>query len=225
MREILLIGGGGHCRSCIDVLEATGEFRIVGVVQPTKQRGETVLGYPVKGGDEDLPLLLRETPRALVTVGQIRSAATRKRLLGLLEEYRADLPVVLSPFAWVSPRASLSRGTIVMHSAIVNTGAEIGANGILNSRALVEHDARIGDHCHIATGAIVNGDCIVEEESFIGSGAVLREGVTVGARSVIGAGCVITRDISPGSLIRPSRERNRGGEFPHRGDPQEETIQ
>ena len=30
--ELLLIGAGGHCRSCIDVIEQEGRFRIAGVV-------------------------------------------------------------------------------------------------------------------------------------------------------------------------------------------------
>jgi sugar O-acyltransferase (sialic acid O-acetyltransferase NeuD family) len=221
MREILLVGGGGHCRSCIDVLEATGVFRIAGVVQPTNEPGETIFDYPVVGGDEDLPQLLQKTPRALVTVGQIRSAEARKRLFGLLKEQGADFPIVISPFARVSPRASLSPGTIVMHGAIVNAGAEFGSNGIVNSQALIEHGARMGDHCHVATGAIVNGDCVVEEECFIGSGAVLREGITIGAGSVIGAGCVVTKNLPAGSFMRASRRGEPDSDWRGGSDPQE----
>ena len=31
--EILLIGAGGHCRACIDVIRAEGRFAIAGVVE------------------------------------------------------------------------------------------------------------------------------------------------------------------------------------------------
>ena len=30
--EIILLGGGGHCRSCIDVIEQAGDFNIAGIV-------------------------------------------------------------------------------------------------------------------------------------------------------------------------------------------------
>ena len=32
MKSIVLIGGGGHCRSCIDVVEEEDKHRIVGIV-------------------------------------------------------------------------------------------------------------------------------------------------------------------------------------------------
>ena len=30
--EIILIGGGGHCKSCIDVIEQEGKYQIAGIV-------------------------------------------------------------------------------------------------------------------------------------------------------------------------------------------------
>ena len=30
--EIILVGGGGHCKSCIDVIEAEGRFIIKGII-------------------------------------------------------------------------------------------------------------------------------------------------------------------------------------------------
>ena len=32
MKKIILIGGGGHCRSCIDVIESTKMFKIIGII-------------------------------------------------------------------------------------------------------------------------------------------------------------------------------------------------
>ena len=31
-KEILLVGGGGHCISSIDVIESTNEYRIGGII-------------------------------------------------------------------------------------------------------------------------------------------------------------------------------------------------
>ena len=31
-KNIILIGGGGHCKSCIDVIEAEDKFEIAGIV-------------------------------------------------------------------------------------------------------------------------------------------------------------------------------------------------
>lgn len=202
MSGLLLIGGGGHCRACIDVIEAAGRFTIAGIVQPVADGTAPVLGYPVLGVDADLPRLLQQTPAGLVTVGQIKSPATRQRLFGVLRDLGAELPVVISPHAHCSRHARVGEGSILMHGSLVNAGAVIGLNAIVNSQALVEHDAVIGDHCHIATGARVNGGVRIGDGVFIGSGAVLREGITVGAGAVIGAGCVVLRDVPDGTVLR-----------------------
>lgn len=202
MSDLLLIGGGGHCRSCIDVIEAEGKYRIRGIVQPVSDETDGVLGYPVLGSDEDLPFLLQETPQALVTVGQIRSPEIRIRLFELLKQSGGKLPSIVSPFAYRSKYAEINRGTIVMHGAIVNAGACIGANCIINSQALIEHDAIVADHCHISTGARVNGSVTIGKGSFIASGAILKEGIVIGENVIIGAGQVILRNVPSGAVIK-----------------------
>ena len=49
MKSLLLIGGGGHCRSCIDVIEAEGKYSIAGIVNQPGENTDPVLGYEVLG--------------------------------------------------------------------------------------------------------------------------------------------------------------------------------
>ncbi len=41
--EIILIGGGGHCRACIDVIETNGKYRIAGIVDTLESLHSKVL--------------------------------------------------------------------------------------------------------------------------------------------------------------------------------------
>ncbi|WP_286829424.1 MULTISPECIES: acetyltransferase [Kordiimonas] len=207
MTRLILIGGGGHCKAAIDVIEKEGCYSIAGIIERPATDYDNVLGYPVIGTDDDLAGLVSAHSFAFVTIGQIKSPEPRCRAFERVARAGAILPVIVSPNAYVSHHSSLGEGTLVMHGAIVNAAATVGLNCILNSQSLVEHDAKIGNHCHIATGARVNGDVIVEEGCFIGSGAILKNGVTIGAGSIIGAGCVIRNDIPPSSLIRQTTER------------------
>ena len=202
--SILLIGGGGHCRACVDVLEQEGRFQIAGIVERNGGPREAVLGYPVLGTDEELPQLKEKYKFVLVTVGQIKSAAPRKRLYEQLIALGFQLPVIVSPRSYVSPHAKLGSGTIVMHDALVNAGAHVGENCILNSKSLIEHDARVGGHCHISTGSILNGETQIGHESFVGSGAVVREGVRVGARSLVAGGARVMKDLPENSNYKNS---------------------
>lgn len=202
MIDLLLIGGGGHCRSCIDVIEAENHYRIRGIVQPLSDAVDGVLGYPVVGSDEDLPALLKKTAQAIVTVGQIRSPEVRVKLFELLKQLGAELPIIVSPIAYCSKNSEMGEGTIVMHGAIVNVGSRIGVNCIVNSQAVLDHDVRLADHCHVSTGVRINGGVVIGKGSFIGSGATIKEGVVIGDNVIISAGQVVLRDVPNGAVIK-----------------------
>ena len=200
--KLLIVGAGGHARSCIDVIHASNRFTIQGLIGLGNQMGQTVLGYPVIGTDNDLELYRSNCEYAFIGIGQIKTASVRQNLYGNLRALGYTFPIFISSKAYVSSFASLCNGTIVMPGAVIGAGANVGENSIINSQALVEHNTFIGDHCHISTGARINGNVDVGKGSFIGSGAILREGVRIGENSVIGAGQVILKDVPVGSVIR-----------------------
>lgn len=205
--SILLIGAGGHAKSCIDVIEREGRFAVAGLIGLPGEVGSSVLGYRVLGTDETLPTMLNEWPAAFISIGQIETPAPRLRIFRLLQHRRCELPVIVSPLAYVSRHATLGAGTIVMHGAIVNAGARIGCNCIVNSHALVEHDAVIADHCHIATACVINGGVHIGEGTFVGSSSTVRQGVNVGERCVIGMVQAVRADCEADSSI-PNQKRS-----------------
>lgn len=185
MRPIILIGGGGHCHSCIDVIEEQGMYEIIGIVDNNKNLNEMIMNYRVIGKDSDLPVLINKCNNFLITIGQIKSPEIRKKLFETLKILRANFPVICSPRSYVSKHAHVGAGTIVMHGAIVNAGCRVGVNSIINSMSLCEHDVTIGDNCHISTGAIINGNCIIENDVFVGSNSSIKQGITVTKNSII----------------------------------------
>jgi sugar O-acyltransferase (sialic acid O-acetyltransferase NeuD family) len=201
MTPLILVGGGGHCRSCIDVIESTKYHEIVGIVAQIGAEEGPVLGYPILGTDDDLDGLLRKCPTALITVGQIKTPELRKRLFQFVQDLGGTFPVVTSPHAYVSGRAKVGAGTIVMHGATINVGASVGVNCIVNSHALVEHDVNIGSHTHISTGARVNGGVFIGEGTFLGSGAIVNQGLSIGDKCIIGSGAVIRSDVPVGTQV------------------------
>jgi sugar O-acyltransferase (sialic acid O-acetyltransferase NeuD family) len=188
MKKLFLIGGGGHCRSCIDVIESQTEFKIHGIFDVAEKVGEKILGYEIIATDSDLNSYVKADHYFLVTVGQIKSSAIREKIFQNLLSLNANIATVVSGRSHVSKHAAIKKGTIVMHDCLVNAAAEVGENCILNSKSLIEHDSRIGNHCHISTAAIVNGNCVVNDSSFVGSNAVLREGAILPRGTIVSAG-------------------------------------
>jgi len=191
--QIILIGGGGHCKACIDVIEQAGKFQIAGIVDIPEKMHDRIWGYEVIATDNDLPKITNEYKNILITVGQIHSSEKRIRLFETIKELGAKLPVVVSPLAYVSRHAAIDEGSIIMHHAIVNANAKIGKNCIINTKSLIEHDAVIGDHCHISTGAIINGGVEIGRGSFFGSGAVSKEYVSISSYSFVKANTIVQK--------------------------------
>lgn len=187
-RPLILLGGGGHCKSVIDVAEGAG-YTILGILDKAELVGTNVLGYKVIGTDDDIPKYV-DKAEFVIAVGQIKSPVIRQKLASLVVLAGGKFETIIANDAHVSKYAEIGEGTVVMHKAVVNAGAKIGCNCIVNTMANIEHDCEIGDFCHISTGAMVNGDCKIGDKTFIGSGAVVVNGVIVESNSFIKAGCL-----------------------------------
>lgn len=191
MKNIILIGGGGHCKSVIDVIEQEGTFKITGIIDKSKSLGTKILGYPVIGNDDDLEKLVKENQNAIITVGQLKSSSLRVKLYKLAIKAGYVFPYIISPSAYVSKYSKIGDGSVIMHNAIINPNTTVGENCIINTKALIEHDCSISDHCHISTNATINGGVKIGQNSFIGSNVVTNNNITVDKNSFIKAGSIV----------------------------------
>lgn len=194
-KDILLIGGGGHCNSCIDVIEQVNRFNIVGIIDQKEKIGQKVMGYEIIGTDDDLPELSKSIKNSLITIGQINSVTIRIEISNLLKKLNFDLPVIISPRAHVSKHSVIGEGTIIMHDVLINSNVQVGTNCIINSKVLIEHDSVIKNNCHISTGSIVNGTCTIGNNCFIGSGSVISNNCNINNDVILSLGSVVKKNI------------------------------
>lgn len=194
MKPLILVGGGGHCKSVIDVAESAG-CSILGVLDMPEDVGKSVFDYKVIGTDDDIPQYIGKA-EFVITVGFIKNPAVRIKLYNKVKEAGGKLATIVASTAHVSKYAVLGEGTVIMHQAVVNAGANIGANCIINTFTNIEHDAVVGNHCHISTGSMVNGGCKIGERTFIGSQSVLANGISVGDDIIVGAGSVVRKSLA-----------------------------
>lgn len=196
MRPLILIGGGGHCKSVIEVAESCGRT-IRGILDVPAEVGREVLGYPIIGTDDEIASYA-DSCEFVITVGFIKDPSLRIKLYDRVLDNGGKLATLVASTAYVSRHARLGQGTVVMHHAFVNAGAEVGENVILNTCSNIEHGVHIGSQCHVSTGVMINGDCRVGDNCFIGSQSVLANGVCVCEDVLVGAGSFVRK-----SIIRP----------------------
>lgn len=208
-KKILLIGGGGHCKSVLDSLLELDGYIEIGIIDKKENIGSTVMGAPVLGCDDDLRALFNDGYKyAFVTVGSIGNASLRIKLYNILSEIGYEIPSIIDLSAKVSKYANIGQGVFIGKQSLINAGSLIEKGAIINSGTIIEHDCQIGAFAHIAPGAILGGGVTVGENSHIGSNAAIKQQVNIGSNSIIGMGSVLLQNIEDNIMAygNPCRE-------------------
>lgn len=195
--EIVLVGGGGHCKVVIDAIVNIGEYNIKGIADSKLEAGKKVSGIPIIGNDDCLTDLYKEgINKAFIAVGSVGDCGARKNIYEKLKDIGFNLAVIVHPKAIVAQDVTMGEGTFVAAGAVINPGVTIGKNVIINTSASIDHDCRIADFVHIAPGVILSGGVEVGKATHIGTGAKVRQYVKIAENCLIKMGAIVTRDPS-----------------------------
>lgn len=195
--KLVLIGGGGHCKSVLDAIIRTNGFKDIVITDCEIPAGSKVLGFEVVGDDEMLPVLFEKGFRyAFITIGSIISTDKRRIAYQRASEIGFDFPTIVDPSAVIASSAQIGSGVYIGKNAVVNSEALIEDMAIINTGAIIEHDCQIGKFAHIAVGATVCGGAKIGNDVFIGANATIIQGLTIGKNCIIGAGRVILDDVA-----------------------------
>ncbi len=206
-KKLLLLGGGGHCRSVLDCALASGEYDEIGIIDSADC--EPYEGVGVVGCDDDLPRLFEEGWNyAFITVGSVGNTRVRRRLFGLISQIGFRIPVIMDPTAVRASGSTVKEGTFIGKRAVVNAGCHVGRCAILNTGCILEHDCSVGDFAHISPGTVLCGHVTVGDDSHVGAASVVRQEITIGEKTLIGAGSVVVKDLPDGikAFGNPCRE-------------------
>tara|TARA_Y100000590_G_scaffold344944_1_gene394474 strand:- start:2742 stop:3320 length:579 start_codon:yes stop_codon:yes gene_type:complete len=190
-KKIIIIGAGGHAKSCIDVIENQGKYNIYGIID--KGDKKKLLNYKILGNEKILPSIRKKIDYAFIAIGHLRDNSVRRKIQKLLKKYSFKLPIIVSKKAHISKNSKIGEGTIVMHNCLVNSCARIGKNCIINSGAVIEHDSIIEDNVHVSTNSTVNGSVLVGQNSFIGSGSVIKQNIRIKKNSIVQANSFVKK--------------------------------
>lgn len=204
-RRLAILGAGGHARVVADAAEAAG-WTVPGLFDRSAPPGDHP--WLVLGDAEALFARAADFDGAVVAFGDndVRLEWTLK-----LAARGLPLATVIHPTAWVSPRAKLGAGTVVLAQGVVGTGARLGRAVIVNTGASVDHDCILGDGVHVSPGARLAGGVTVGERSWIGIGAVVRESLTLGEAVRVGAGAAVVKPVESGQTVVGVPARPAGG--------------
>lgn len=195
MKDILLIGGGGHCKSVIDTLISSTDYNIIGILDTPDKVGEKIHSVEVIGVDDDLQKYYDSGINyAFITLGSIGDTHLRVELYNKARAIGFDFPVIIDFSAVVSPTIHINNGSYIGKGAILNSDVSIGECCIINSGAIIEHDCKISSFCHIAPGTTMSGNVSLGKHTHIGTNSTIIQNITIGSHTIIGAGSVVISD-------------------------------
>ena len=201
-KKLVLLGGGGHCKSVLDVIIRNGEYEDVVITDSAMPVGTRILNAPVVGTDEMIPVLFQDGyHHAFVTVGSIGDSKIRIKLAALAESIGFEFPVIADPSAQISKFVTIGGGTFIGKNAVINADSYIGNHCIINTGSIIEHGCGIGDYSHISVGTILCGDCKVGAKSFIGAGSTVIQGIDIGHNVIVGANSTVLTDVEDNMKI------------------------
>jgi sugar O-acyltransferase (sialic acid O-acetyltransferase NeuD family) len=217
--KVVVIGGAGHGRVIIDILEKAGRFTLLGLLDAHLPIGENVLGYEVIGREDDLPSLIdqRQLQGVVIAVGD---NWLRAKVVASVRAMAPNVafPNAIHPSAQIGKNVRFGQGNVVMAGVVVNSNATVGDFCVLNTRCSVDHDARLGDFVSFAPNSCAGGNVEVGDYSAVCLGANVIHQVRIGPHAVVGAGATVLRDL-PGNVLaygtpaRVVRERRPGDKY------------
>ncbi|MEJ7645294.1 MAG: acetyltransferase [Chryseolinea sp.] len=187
--KFILIGGGQHAHVVLDSLFSEGAD-VLAIFD--MNRDGDIFGVPQRG---DYDPSFSPEASAIIAIG---SNALRKQISGTINHTFSN---TIHPSVVFSNYASLGKGNMIFHGAIVQPHATIGNHVIINTGAQVDHDCVIGDYAHIAPRVTLCGNVHVGEGALIGAGATIIPGRKIGAWAVVGAGSVVINDVPDGAIV------------------------
>lgn len=194
--KLLLVGGGGHCRSIIDSIQGSIKWNDIKIIDNGLPLGYKVNGYEVIGDDSQLEYLYQNGYKyAFVSLGSVGNTSKRRSIYSKLKTIGFNIPSIIDSSANVSKNAIISEGVFIGKSAIVNTSVTIGICAIINTGSIIEHDCLLGDFVHISPGSVLSGSVIIGSDTHIGSNSSVKNDILIGSRTLIGIGSVVVKNI------------------------------
>ncbi|SHH17668.1 acetyltransferase [Ferrimonas marina] len=195
-KPVVVLGAGGHAAVLVDLLTEQGRAPLA-LVAPERPAGrEALAALPLLS---EAQLQQQWTPQQVELVngiGMLPGDSLRQRVFERFSALGYGFATLVCDSARVSRFARLAPGSQVLSGAIVQAGAEIGANSLINTAASVDHDCRLAAHVHIAPGARLCGQVQIGEGAFVGANATVIQGLTIGSEAIVGAASLLKQDLA-----------------------------
>jgi len=200
---LVIIGGMGGAKMCIDAIRSANKFSILGIIDPSLKIGALVMGVKVLGGETILQKLYDLGLRNLViSFSNLSNLAARFNRCTELKNMGFKFPNIIHAKALVEPSAVLGHGNLVLATSMVGSEVVLGNFNYINTGALLCHESVIGDNNHFAPNSVIAGRVNVGNNTLVGMNATTYFDIKIGSNVIINNGVNVYSSIPDKSLIK-----------------------
>lgn len=163
--NLIIIGAGGFGNTVADIARQSVNYEKIFFLDDNKT------GKDILGKCSDFNQFINDDNLFFPAIGnnEIRFQCFKK-----LESQKAQIVTLIHPTAYVSPTASVGKGTVVLPKPLINTNCQIGNACIINCGAIIDRDCVIEDCVHICLGAIIKGENKISSCKKIEAGEIIQ---------------------------------------------------
>lgn len=203
MRQIVIIGAGGHGREVLDIFEALNgagaQYDLLGyVVEPAYGAPGTVVNERPILGDFDWFAGRAKDVEAICAVG---APELRRRLVQRAREAGVRFCSIVHPSVVRTRWMTIGEGVVIAAGCVLTNQIRIGDHVHLNAGCSIAHDSVLENFAILAPGVHAAGGVIFEEGCNVGVGVSILPGRRIGRWSVVGGGSAVTADVPPNSTV------------------------
>jgi len=190
MKDIVIIGAGGHTRSSINLLKQSFKNASFEIYDDNfnSEIPEYINDIKIVGAISEI----QKNDTIFLSIGDNKK---RKEYFTFFSnEILKDNLVHRTSHQEDNIKIGISNQ--IYANVYINSYVVIGDNNIINTSVIIEHETKIGSHNHIAIGAKLSGRVTIGDNCFIGAGAIIIDKISICDNVTIGAGSVVIRNIT-----------------------------
>jgi acetyltransferase EpsM len=202
MKEIIIIGAGGHAAELRDYINhynkvAEEGIKVNGLLDDNEEN------YHHYGYQEPFlgKILDHKVDGDVSYLMGIANIKYRRSIVERFLEEGAKFIQLIHPTALISPSAEIGEGVVISHNASVGPKVKLGNYNILNSRCTIGHDSVLGDFNFISPQVAVSGNTKIGNENMIGTNSCTIPGVSIGNNNIIAAGMVVYKTVGDNETV------------------------
>lgn len=189
-KKIILIGGGSHAISIVNLLERNyPNHKIFGYSDEEK----TKLNIKYLGKDEIIFKKYNKKDVLLVMSIGI-DIKIRAKVFSSFKKKGFRFLTIIDRASVIATNSKIDEGSIIFPNSSVGPEAIMRKNVVLHTNAVIEHNSIVSENSYIGPSAVVCGNSFVGKNCLIGANSCILEFIKMPHSSILGASGLLNKN-------------------------------